>query len=107
MPEQSKLDEQTQKMARIFYDFRDFRLRLDYGSPVHYDIGLDKLDPEGKKWVTTFRIYGTDRKGHLIIWERRWFHNFMQAPHREKMNEDFIRNYAEPLNAVPGRMEVK
>ena len=94
------------ELMRVFFDFKDFRLRLDDLSPVHYDVGLDRLDPGGRKWAQTQRIYGVDRKGMLIIYERRWVHSSVQAGLRASMVDRFVATFAKPLNAVPGRIEV-
>jgi len=58
---QVEADERS-RPTRVFYDYNDFRLRLADSSPVHYDIGLDKLDPKGKRWVQTYRLYGPTQK---------------------------------------------
>ena len=103
MANQAKQDET--RLTRIFYNYQDFRARLADNSPVHYDIGLRQLDPEGERMEQTYRLYGADRRGRLIVYERRWPHNHAQVKQRSQIAEDFIKNIAQPLNAVPGRIE--
>lgn len=93
-------------MKRVFYDYRDFQKRLAASSPAHYDVELEKSDPEGLVWVQKYRIYGTDSRGTLIIYERRWIHPSVQANLRPHMVDRFVMTFAKPLNAVPGRIEV-
>ena len=94
-------------MTRIFYNFQDFRLRLDDGSPVHYDILLEKKDSTGSKWVSTYRIFGVDRRGTRIVFEQKWHHSIVEAMLRPYMSEKFIATYARPLNATAGRIELE
>ena len=94
------------KLRRIFYDYRDFRARLDDASPTHFDVELVRRDSRGRIWIQTYKIYGADRKGDLIIFERKWVHSDNLAALRPAMVDAFIANFARPLNAVPGRIEV-
>lgn len=94
------------KSTRIFYDSEDFRMRLDESSPAHYDVELARVDPEGLMWVQTYRIYGTDWRGNLLIYERRWIHSRGQANLRPQMVDSLLNKLAIPLNAIPGRLEV-
>ena len=94
------------KFRRIFYDYRDFRSRLDDASPAHFDVELVRRDSRGRIWIQTYKIYGADTKVNLIIFERKWVHSDNLAALRTAMVDSFIANYARPLNAVPGRMEV-
>ncbi len=94
------------RATRIFYDYRDFQMRLDASSPAHYDVELVKRDAKGRFWAQTYKIYGTDRKGRLIIFERKWVHSNSLAGLRPAMIDSFVAKYAMPLNAVPGRIEV-
>ena len=93
-------------ITRVFYNLADFRVRLSENSPVHYDIDLNRLDPPRDLWAQTFRVYGTDRKGGLIVHESRWIHTSGQASARKAMADSFITRVAAPLNGVPGRLEV-
>lgn len=94
------------KMKRVFYDFNDYQLRLDASSACHYDIELEKRDAEGLEWVQRYKIYGMDRRGNLIVFERRWAHASDQARFRPLMADMFVNACAKPLNAVPGRLEI-
>ena len=94
------------KLRRIFYDYRDFRARLDDASPAHFDVELVRRNSRGRIWIQIYRIYGADRKGDLIIFERKWVHSDNLATLRPAMVDAFIANFARPLNAVPGRIEV-
>ncbi len=101
--------EQVQRpnAVRVFYLYPDFRIRVDDNSPVHYDVDIKQLDSQGTKWVLTFRVFALDRRGRLIIFEHKWPHSYIQTIQRQSVAKELIRKYADPLNAVPGRMEVK
>ena len=94
-------------VVRVFYLYPDFRIRVDDNSPVHYDVDVRAVDSTGTKWLLTFRVFGLDRRGRLIIFEHRWPHNYLQTLQRQSVAEDLVRKYADPLNALPGRIEVK
>ena len=96
---------ESPSIARVFYSLADFRVRLSDNSPVHYDISLNRLDTPEDWWALTFRVYGTDRNGGLIVHERRWIHTSGQANSRKEMADSFITKVAAPLNGVPGRLE--
>ena len=105
--EQTALDRpNAPKLRRVFYDYRDFRARLDDASPAHFDVELVRRDSRGRIWIQTYKIYGADTKGNLIIFERKWVHSENLAALRPAMVDSFIANFAKPLNAVPGRIEV-
>ena len=96
----------TPRIRRVFYDYRDFRLRLDDSSPVHYDVDLTKRDSKGRIWMARFKLFGRDRKGRLMIFEQKWLHSDSLSYLRPAMVNTFVAKYARPLNAVPGRLEV-
>ena len=96
----------TPRIRRVFYDYRDFQMRLDTSSPAHYDVELVSRDSKRRIWIQTYKIYGADRRGNLLIFERKWIHSTSLAGLRQAMVDSFIANYARPLNAVPGRLEV-
>ena len=95
------------KLRRIFYDYHDFRARLDDASPAHFDVELVRRDSRGRIWIQTYKIYGVDRRGSLILFERKWVHSDTLAGLRPAMVDSFVSNYAKPLNAVAGRLEVE
>ena len=68
--EQKPVETMTPRISRKLYDYRDFQIRLDASSPAHYDVELERRDLKGRIWVQTYRIYGADRRGNLIIFER-------------------------------------
>ena len=94
-------------VVRVFYLYPDFRIRVDDNSPVHYDVDVKAVDTQGTKWLLTFRVFGLDRRGRLIIIDHRWSHNYHQTLQRQSVTDDLIRKYADPLNARPGRIEVR
>jgi hypothetical protein len=94
-------------VVRVFFLYQDFRVRVDDNSPVHYDVDVRRLDSEGTKWLLTFRIFALDRKGRLIIFEHKWPHSYIQTIRTNSVTRDLIAKYADPLNAMPGRMEVR
>jgi hypothetical protein len=54
-----------------------------------------------------FRIFAMDRRGRLIIFEHRWPHNYLQTLQRQSVTDSLVNKYADPLNALPGRIEVR
>ncbi len=97
----------TSNVVRVFYLYSDFRVRVDDNSPVHFDVDVRKTDPQGMRWILTFKVYAMDRRGRLIIFEHKWVHTYIQTPQRDDMIRDLIGKFAEPLNAIPGRLEVR
>ena len=93
--------------VRIFYVYPDFHIRVDDNSPVHFDVDVRTVDSQGTRWLLTFRVFALDRRGRLIIFEHKWPHNYLQTLQRQSVMEDLVRKYADPLNALPGRIEVK
>jgi hypothetical protein len=94
-------------VVRVFLLYADFRIRVDDNSPVHYDMDVRQADPQGNRWLLTFRIFALDRRGRLIIFEHKWPHSYIQNIQRQSVLQELIEKYAEPLNALPGRIEVK
>ncbi len=94
-------------VIRVFLVYPDFRVRVDDNSPVHYNFDVNKVDTQGMQWLLTFRIFALDRKGRLIIFEHKWPHNYIQTIQRQSIVEDLVEKYADPLNALPGRIEVR
>ncbi len=94
-------------VVRIFLVYPDFRVRVDDNSPVHYQVDVRRVDTQGMQWLLTFRVYALDRKGRLIIFEHKWPHSYIQTIQRQSMIGELVEKYADPLNAVPGRIEVK
>lgn len=101
------LPPRTNNIVRIFLVYSDFRIRVDDNSPVHYDVDVRRVDTQGQQWVMTFRIFALDRKGRLIIFEHKWSHNYLQTLQRQAIIKEFVEKYADPLNAIPGRIEVR
>ena len=101
--------EQLQKrnFVRVFFLYPDFRVRVDDNSPVHFDVDVRAVDSQGTRWLLTFRVFALDRRGRLIIFEHRWPHSYIQTIQRESVTKELIEKYADPLNALPGRIEVK
>lgn len=104
-PEPGPAGTEAPRVIRIFYDLKDLRARLAENSPVHYDICLDELDSSEGRWAQIYRIYGIDRRGNLIVHERRWLHTSDQADLRPLMADRFVTTVARPLNGLPGRLE--
>jgi hypothetical protein len=94
-------------VVRVFFLYQDFRVRVDDNSPVNYEVDVRRLDSEGTKWLLTFRIFALDRKGRLIIFEHKWPHSYIQTIQRNSVTRELIEKYADPLNAIPGRIEVR
>jgi hypothetical protein len=94
-------------VVRVFYLYPDFRIRVDDNSPVHYDVDVKTVDSQGTKWLLTFRIFALDRRGRLIIFGHKWPHNYLQTLQRQSVTESLVKKFADPLNAVPGRIEVR
>ncbi len=103
----SELQLPHSRVVRIFYIYPDFRIRVDDNSPVHYDAAVTRLDSQGNKWLLNFRVFAFDRKGRLIIFEHKWPHSYVQTLQRQSYLQELIEKYADPLNALPGRMEVR
>ncbi|MDG6900687.1 MAG: hypothetical protein JRM80_01810 [Nitrososphaerota archaeon] len=101
--------EQVQRPSyvRVFFLYPDFRVRVDDNSPVHFDVDVKAVDSQGTKWLLTFRIFALDRRGRLIIFEHKWPHNYLQTLQRQSVMEGLIKKYADPLNALPGRIEAR
>ncbi len=95
------------RVVRIFFLYADFRVRVDDNSPVHYEMDIRRMDTQGTQWLLTFRIFALDRRGRLIIFEHKWPHSYIQTIQREEVMQELIEKYADPLNALPGRMEVR
>ena len=98
---------QKANVVRVFFLYPDFRVRVDDNSPVHYDVDVRQVDTTGSKWLLTFRIFALDRRGRLVIFEHRWPHSYIQTIQRQTVTQDLIAKYADPLNALPGRLEVR
>lgn len=94
-------------VVRVFFLYPDFRVRVDDNSPVHYDIDVERADSQGTSWLLTFRIFALDRKGRLIIFEHKWPHSYVQTIQRKSVMQELVEKYADPLNALPGRIEVR
>jgi hypothetical protein len=103
----SELQRPTSNVVRVFFLYQDFRIRVDDNSPVHYDMDVRQADSQGNRWLLTFRIFALDRRGRLIIFEHKWPHSYIQTIQRGSVMRDLIEKYAEPLNALPGRIEVR
>ncbi|HZW85517.1 MAG TPA: hypothetical protein VFE91_06430 [Nitrososphaerales archaeon] len=102
-----EMQAQQTKIVRYFLIYPDFRVRVDDNSPVHYDAGVRRVDSQGMNWVLTFRILALDRKGRLIVFEHKWPHSYLQTVQRSEVLGELNEEYAEPLNALPGRLEVR
>ena len=102
-----ELEVPRSNVVRVFFLYPDFRLRVDDNSPVHYDVDVRRVDSQGTQWLLIFRIFALDRKGRLIIFEHKWPHSYIQTLQRQSVKEELVEMYADPLNAVPGRMEVR
>lgn len=102
----SELQTPRPNIVRVYFEYADFRVRIDDNSPVHYETELLKGDPQGTKWVLNFRIFALDRKGRLILFEYRWTHSYLQTPQRDTVINALVEEFASPLNALPGRIEV-
>ncbi len=98
---------QRSNVVRVFFLYPDFRVRVDDNSPVHYDVDVRRVDSQGTSWLLTFRVFALDRRGRLIIFEHKWPHSYIQTLQRDSVTQDLIEKYADPLNALPGRMEVR
>ena len=98
---------QRSNVVRVFFLYPDFRVRVDDNSPVHYDVDVRSVDPQGNRWLLTFRVFALDRRGRLIIFEHRWPHSYIQTIQRQSVAKELIEKYADPLNALPGRIEVR
>ena len=98
---------QGANIVRVFFLYPDFRVRVDDNSPVHYDMDVKQVDSAGSKWLLTFRIFALDRRGRLIIFEHKWPHSYIQTIQRQSVTRGLITKYADPLNALPGRLEVR
>ncbi len=103
----SELQVPKSNIVRVFFLFPDFRLRVDDNSPVHYDVDVRRIDTQGNKWLLTFRVFALDRKGRLIIFEHRWPHSYIQTIQRQEYVQELVEKFADPLNALPGRIEVR
>lgn len=103
----SELQPPRSNVVRVFALYPDFRVRVDDNSPVHYDMDVKRVDSQGTHWLLTFRVFALDRKERLIIFEHKWPHSYIQTPRRNSVMQDLIEKYAEPLNALPGRIEVR
>ncbi len=97
----------TSNVVRVFYLYSDFRVRVDDNSPVHFDFDVRRVDTQGMRWILTFRVCAMDRRNRLIIFEHKWAHTYIQTVQRDEVIQELIEKFAEPLNAVPGRLEVK
>ncbi len=97
----------SSNVVRIFYLYSDSRVRVDDNSPVHFDVDVRRMDTQGMRWVLTFRVYAMDRRERLIIFEHKWAHTYIQTPQRDEVVRELIEKFAEPLNAIPGRLEVR
>ncbi|HKT21434.1 MAG TPA: hypothetical protein VJR06_02250, partial [Nitrososphaerales archaeon] len=93
--------------VRVFFLYPDFRIRVDDNSSVHFDMDVEQVDPQGNRWLLTFRIFALDRRGRLIIFEHKWPHSYIQTIQRQSVMRDLVEKFAEPLNALPGRIEVR
>jgi hypothetical protein len=98
---------QRSNVVRVFFLYSDFRVRVDDNSPVHYDVEVRPVDSDGTKWLLTFRVFALDRRGRLIIFEHKWPHNYLQTLQRQSVAQELVEKYADPLNALPGRIEVR
>ncbi len=94
-------------VVRVFFLYPDFRVRVDDNSPVHYDVDVRRVDSQGTQWLLTFRVFALDRRGRLIIFEHKWPHSYIQTLQRQTVMQDLIEKFADPLNALPGRIEVR
>ncbi|MDE1854369.1 MAG: hypothetical protein KGI38_11575 [Thaumarchaeota archaeon] len=103
----SALQVPRSNVVRIFLLYPDFRIRVDDNSPVHYEVDVRRKDSQGTQWILTFRIFALDRKGRLIIFEHKWSHSYIQTIQRQSVTQELIKKYADPLNALPGRLEVR
>lgn len=101
--------EQVQRpnFVRVFFLYPDFRIRVDDNSPVHYDVDVKPTDSQGTRWLLIFRVFALDRRGRLIIFEHKWPHSYIQTVQRQTIMQELVQKYADPLNALPGRMEVR
>jgi hypothetical protein len=66
-----------------------------------------RVDSDGARWLFTFRIFALDRRGRLMNFEHKWPHSYIQTLQRESVMTELIEKYADPLNALPGRIEVR
>lgn len=103
----AELQAPRSNVVRVFLLYPDFRARVDDNSPVHYDIDVKRVDSQGTSWLLTFRIFALDRKGRLIIFEHKWPHSYIQTLQRKSIMQELVEKYADPLNALPGRIEVR
>ncbi|QQG48411.1 MAG: hypothetical protein HY247_06620 [archaeon] len=93
-------------VVRVFAVYADFTVRVDDNSPVHFDYDVRRTDSQGLNWILTFRVYGLDRKGRLMLFEHKWPHSYLQSPRRNEVIAEMVGKFAEPLNALPGRLEM-
>lgn len=106
------MTEEQENYVRVFYSYEDFKMRLDDNSPVHYDV--QKRNIADQKWALFLRIYGTDRRGRLIIYETKRRPTYQDISRRSQEDswiqnkiDEFVQEFAAPLNAVLGRIEAK
>jgi hypothetical protein len=104
-PEQVQV--QRTNVVRVFFLYSDFRVRVDDNSPVHFDFDVRRVDSQGMRWVLTFKVYGMDRRGRLMVFEYKWPHTYLETPRRDEVIAELVDKFAEPLNALPGRLEVR
>ncbi len=56
---------QRSNIVMVFFLYHDFRVRVDDNFPVHYDVVVRRMDPQGTQWLLTFRVFALDRRGRL------------------------------------------
>lgn len=77
-------------MVRVYFLYPDFRIRVDDNSSVHFDMDVEQVDPQGNRWLLTFRIFALDRRGRLIIFEHKWPHSYIQTIQRQSVMRDLV-----------------
>lgn len=83
----------------ILYSYEEFKARVDANKPIHHRAFIESLD-DGVFSRLTFRIYGLDKKGQMIIFEVRRLALDFDEQRREY--ERLVEKYAKPLESTEG-----
>lgn len=83
----------------ILHSYEEFKARVDASNPIHHRAFIEILG-DGVFSRLTFRIYGLDKKGQMIIFEVRKLALDFYEQRREY--ERLVEKYAKPLGSTEG-----
>ena len=91
-------------MKERLFDYEEFKSRVDLNKPVHWTVYEKCIDPKhGVFYRMWLSITGLDVKdGHIIEFYQETTISIAEKEKKEKIVEEWRKQYVVPLKATPG-----